>query len=67
MLRLSTLVPLKQGLFIHYFSAANLNLCCYQARAKLGLLTNEEDTIPGPSDSIGAPKMYIFEKRILGT
>ena len=26
----------------------------YQAR---GLLTNKEDTIPGPSDSIGAPKM----------
>ena len=23
----------------------------YQARAELGLLTNSEDTIPGPSDS----------------
>ena len=40
---------------------------CYQARAKRGLLTNKEDSIPGPVDSIGAPKMYILEKRILGT
>ena len=26
-----------------------------------------EDTIPGPSNSIGAPKMYILEKRDFGT
>ena len=39
----------------------------YQARAERGLLTNEEDTIPVPSDSIGAPKIYIKKKRILGT
>ena len=37
------------------------------ARAKLGLLTNKEDTIPGPVDSIGVPKRYILGKRILGT
>ena len=37
------------------------------ARAKLGLLTHSEDTIPTPVDSIKAPKMYILEKRILGT
>ena len=35
----------------------------YQARAERGLFTNKEDTIPGPSASIGAPKMYILEKR----
>ena len=33
-------------------------------QAKPGFLTN---TIPGSSDSIGASKMYILEKRILGT
>ena len=32
------------------------------SRAKLGLLTNQEDTIPGTVDSIGTPKMYILEK-----
>ena len=31
------------------------------------LLSSPQDTIPGPSDSIGAPKMYILEKNILGT
>ena len=36
------------------------------ARAERGLLTNLEDTIPGPSDSIVALKMYILEKRNLG-
>ena len=40
---------------------------CYQARGERGLLTNKEDTIPGPSDSIGAPKMYILDQRNLGT
>ena len=39
----------------------------YQARAKRGLFTNKEDTIPGPSDSIGAPKIYILVKRIFLT
>ena len=39
----------------------------YQARAEREILTNKEDTIRGPSDSIGALKMYILEKRILGT
>ena len=43
------------------------NLWIYQARAERGLFTNKEDTIPGPSDSIGAPKMYILEKGIFGT
>ena len=37
----------------------------YQARAERGLFTNYEDTVPGPSDSIGAPKMYISEKGFL--
>ena len=37
------------------------------ARAKLGILTNQEDIITGPVNSIGAPKMYIFGKHILGT
>ena len=46
-----------------------LYLLYYQARAKRGrgLFTNKEDTIPGPSDSIGALKMYILEKRYFGT
>ena len=30
---------------------------CYQARAERGLLTNQEDTIQGLSNSIGAPKI----------
>ena len=34
------------------------------APAKLGLLANLKDTIPGPVDSIGTPKMYILGKRI---
>ena len=38
----------------------------YEARAERGLLTNQEDTIPDPSDSIGPSKMYILEKHILG-
>ena len=37
----------------------------HQARRKCGLLTNEEDTIPGPAHSIGAPKMNTLGKRSL--
>ena len=33
----------------------------FQASAKLGLLTKEEDTIPGQADSIGAPKNTFLE------
>ena len=39
----------------------------YQARAERGILTKLENSIPGQVDSIGALKMYILEKRILGT
>ena len=49
-----------------YFVSYKIVTSCYQARAKRGLFTNWEDTIPGPSDSIGASKMYILEKGILG-
>ena len=35
----------------------NIILC-----AERGLLTNLEDTIPGPVNSIGALEMYILEK-----
>ena len=48
--------------FCHLLSFPN-----HQARAERGLFTNKEDTIPGPSDSIGAPKMYILDKRNFGT
>ena len=33
----------------------------------LSILSNQENTIPGTSDSIGTTKMYIWEKRTLGT
>ena len=39
----------------------------YQARSNLGLLANQDETIPVPSDSIWAPKMYILGYPILGT
>ena len=39
----------------------------YEAPAENGLLTNYEDTIPGPSYSIGAPKMYIKKKNAFFT
>ena len=43
----------------------------YQARAKRGrearAFNELRRYLPGPSDSFGAPKMYILGKRILGT
>ena len=72
----------KKGKFVSLIklavvSAKFLLSVCYQARTKrgclkgaranLGLLMNKEDTITGPVDSIGAPKIYILGKRILGT
>ena len=46
-------------------------ICCVlqviKPRAKPGLLTNQEDTIPGPVNSIGALKMLFLGKHILGT
>ena len=46
--------------FCLHFKINAIQTGVYQARACA--FTNWEDTIPGPSDSIGAPKMYILEK-----